>query len=258
MNEGRTMAKKKVVRKEELGTDLTTRGFDGLHVNMPAKISPTELALPDGLERQEWEETVFKIAQVNGASNWWLGDALVYGETRYGEQYAQGASDTCLSPDKIKAALYVSLRVAPVRRINNPIVSWSHHREVAKCTDKEQTDWLERSLKNEWSLRELKEAMRKKGHKNAKEPKGGEPENADEGLCAICESAKGKLKICSKCLKVASDTDSALSGPQADLAVWAFQFVVEPAEFADDEEKLDWGNHYRALKKLAAKQKKAA
>jgi hypothetical protein len=91
--------------------------------------TPVSLTLPDGMAYGEWSSTLLAVARVGKAVQFWLGDALLYGENRFGEQFAQAASETGYSEESLRGFLWVASRVPPsVRRLT---LSWSHHQVAA-------------------------------------------------------------------------------------------------------------------------------
>jgi len=175
---------------------LTLNKGSGLHLNFPAKVTPTQLELFGDLKYEDWDQTLFAVAQVRDGGNWWVGDALNYGDTHFGEVYTQAAGETGMSEDTLQRLKYVSSRIDPGIRIKE--LTWSHHREVAKCTEDEQIRWLTMALEKSWNVSALKEAMRKKGQRSASEGDGEEQQEI-ENLCVACGSTKASLRICAKC-----------------------------------------------------------
>lgn len=231
-----------------------------LHVDLPGKITPVQLELFPGLPIKRWSQTLAKVAQIRDGGNWWVGDALNYGEEHFGESYAQAASDTGLSEDTLMTLKYVAIRVEPINRIKE--LSWSHHREVAKFPAEEQREWLAAALKNGWNVRELKEALRKKGRRKASEKDG---EDGESKNCETCGADKAPMRVCGPCASVSVEAvkglgvDGALallkekpSKPQMKHLKWAFSHLKEPAFLTDQDEK-DWQTQYEALRRIIEK-----
>jgi len=195
-----SLKKKKAPKKKAGKTPSKPRALvlkkgGGLHLDFPAEVTPTQLSLFGDLKYEEWDQTLFKIAQVGDGARWWLGDALNYGDMHFGEVYTQAASETGLTEDTIQRYMYVASRLSPVNRIKE--LTWSHHREVAKCPEGEQIRWLKLALDKSWTIQELKEAMRKKGQKTASEEDDGQ-QDLDKG-CVSCHGAVAPMKICASC-----------------------------------------------------------
>jgi len=176
---------------------LALKGVSGLHLELPAKITPTQLDLWTDLNYEDWDQTLYKIAQVGDGARWWLGDAMKYGDKHFGEIYMQAVGETGLAEDTMRRYLLVASRISPINRVKE--LTWSHHRQVASCPEGEQIRWLKMALDHNWSLAELKEAMRKKGERTASEGEGEGGQQEIEDLCVACGSAHAALRICAKC-----------------------------------------------------------
>ena len=114
----------------------------------------------------EWDVVLGAACRAHKGSPWWIGDALEYGEARFGEQYAQAVDATTLAIETLQQYARVARQVSPSRRVKN--LSWSHHREVADLEPDDQERWLARALAGDdgvpWSSdrlrRELNQASR--------------------------------------------------------------------------------------------------
>jgi hypothetical protein len=114
------------------------------------------LALPVGLTYDQWRDTLLAYARLGKAVQFWLGDALVYGENSFGEQYAQAASETGYSEESLRGFQWVSSRVPPsVRRLT---LSWSHHQVAAGSDDPKA--WLDTAEAERWTVKELRHAIK--------------------------------------------------------------------------------------------------
>ena len=118
--------------------------------------TPTSLSLPADLQYEEWRDAGLMYARLGKAVQWWLGDWLCYGEARFGELYAQAASETNYSEESLRGFQWVSSRVPPsVRRLTLP---WSAHQAVAGTDN--PGEWLDKAETNGWTVKELKHAIR--------------------------------------------------------------------------------------------------
>ncbi len=144
---------------------VITKQFNSpLQINR-AQISATGLQIEEGLNPGEWIEEVIKplrtlIDTMHGSALWWWGDALAYGETRYGEMYSQALEESDYSYNSLRQAKYVSERIPIASRLSN--LTWSHHCEVAMAFDtlKERESWLAKADESELSKSELRKAIR--------------------------------------------------------------------------------------------------
>ena len=52
------------------------------------------LVFNNGLLFDEWQDIGTRLGKIEGAVHWWIGDWLNYGESKYGETYAQAMDET--------------------------------------------------------------------------------------------------------------------------------------------------------------------
>ena len=81
-----------------------------------------------------------------------------YGETSYGETYAQALDATDYSYQTLMDSKWISGRIKFSRRREN--LSFSHHKEVAALDPEEQTFWLQRAEDEGWTRNELRRAIK--------------------------------------------------------------------------------------------------
>lgn len=118
---------------------------------------PTHLAITEKLELDEYQELLASLGAITRGHQWWVGDALVYGENRYGEDtFSQAAEALRLEPHTLVNYRWVSASVPTSRR--RVKLTWSHHAEVARLEPKQQTEMLREAEKRGWGVRELREA----------------------------------------------------------------------------------------------------
>ena len=108
---------------------------------------------------------------IGKAWQWWVGDWLNYGETRWGEKYAQ-AVDEGLDYQAAADAAYVARAVEFSLRNEN--LSWNHHKAIAPLETSKQREWLEKAEANEWSVKELREQIREANKPDPVPPPEGE------------------------------------------------------------------------------------
>ena len=142
------------------------------------RLARNSLELPRGLSYEDWQGVVLQLAKWYESIEWWVGDALAYGENEYGECYwqiehaLQEAGFT-----RTRGTLWnyasVSRRVPPSLR--NEELSWSHHLEVAKIKDPDrQRDLLRRAAENGWKVRRLRAEVNRPVPLNPGAPAEGE------------------------------------------------------------------------------------
>lgn len=128
-----------------------------------SQFTPVGWTPRNGLSYEEWREVGRKISLVADAVNWWIGDWIKYGEFKsWGDVYAQAFElfDGKYELETLRALKRVSVHVEMGIRI--PILSWNHHREVAKIDDRRaQSQLLKESAAKGLKVRELRAEVRR-------------------------------------------------------------------------------------------------
>ena len=119
-----------------------------------------------------WEAYGLGIQRVAGSVQWVIGDWLNFGESRYGEDYAQVLPETQRGYDSLSQCKWVAAAVDASTRV--PELSWSHHREVASLSPDEQSHWLAIAIEFDYSVRQLADAIRGAGERNDPGPASDE------------------------------------------------------------------------------------
>lgn len=123
---------------------------------MTAFYGATELGLPDDLGVDEWVDLLRSLGAIARGHQWWVGDALVFGEEHFGDEQAFAHADELgLEPHTQTNYRWVASAVAPSRRRDD--LSWSHHAEVARLEPRQQRSALAWAAKNGAGVRELRE-----------------------------------------------------------------------------------------------------
>jgi hypothetical protein len=120
--------------------------------------TPVSLTLPEGLAYDAWRDTLHAYARLGKASQWWIGDALKYGEDHFGEEFAQAVSDLGYSEESLRGMLWVASRVAP--NVRRPTLSWSAHQVVAALPPDQQTAFLATAEREGWTVKQLRETVK--------------------------------------------------------------------------------------------------
>jgi hypothetical protein len=124
-------------------------------------------------------------------SNWWIGDWLQYGATKWGEKYVEAARMTGYDVKTLRNISYVA-RAFPLSRRRDTL-PWSHHAEVAVLPDDEQDTWLDRAIADRLSVADLRLELRA-SQRAQKVTVGSETspkplDTADSVLCPHCGGA---------------------------------------------------------------------
>jgi len=146
-----------------------------------ANLTSTGLTINDpDLPYENWENLGRVIGFAGNAWQWWAGDWINIGEKLFGEQAAQGQDDQATRYDIVRRTIgkeqQTLLNIASVARnvkaeVRRPELGFSHHAVVAPFHEdpEQQAEWLRLAVENQWSVAELRQAIR-----DAKSP--GEPE----------------------------------------------------------------------------------
>lgn len=107
----------------------------------------TEISLDiePGMKFEHWERLMRSLERAEQGIQWYIGDALCYGEREYGEKYAQvldAHKKTGIPIDTLRNYQWVADRVKPVTRVTT--LSWAVHREVAPLTEDKQREILQK------------------------------------------------------------------------------------------------------------------
>ena len=105
-----------------------------------------------------WKKIGDQLSALYNASAWWLGDWLIYGETRYPDRYKQAVKETTLDYQTLRNYAWVSRKIDKSRR--RATLSFQHHAEVASLPPEEQEEWLDRAEKFGWSKNLLRQYLR--------------------------------------------------------------------------------------------------
>lgn len=112
--------------------------------------SEVGLDIEPGMKFEHWERLVRSLERAEQGIQWYLGDALNYGEQNYGEKYAQvidAHKTTGIPIDTLRNYQWVANRVENVRRLTS--VPWSVHQEVAPLSPAKQKEVLDKVASGE-------------------------------------------------------------------------------------------------------------
>jgi len=110
-----------------------------------------------GLTFEEWVAAGRQIARITTASAWWVGDWLLYGESRYGPRYRDALEVTAFDYKTLRNYVWVARRFELSRRRDS--LSFQHHAEVAPLAPPEQDLWLTRAERGRWTRNELRRQL---------------------------------------------------------------------------------------------------
>jgi hypothetical protein len=138
------------------------------------------------LDLAEWVTVGRRLGAMARCSQWWLGDWIRYGNTKFGERYRRAAAVTGYDVQSLMNMVYVASRFEFSRRREN--LSWSHHETVAALDRDEQERWLGRAGRDSLSVADLRLELRavRRGDKNDAGPARHQLETADALVCPHC------------------------------------------------------------------------
>lgn len=131
-------------------------------------LTPTAAKLKTGIDFDEWRKIGASLAKASRSLQWWIGDWLNYGVKEYGDKRAlaiEHAAQFGVQADAIRYMMHVAEKV--VTRVTS--LSWSHHREVCGLSPREQKQWLTKAQDEQWSVSDLRQALRQDGQEIAPE-----------------------------------------------------------------------------------------
>lgn len=161
-------------------------------------ISTVGVTFTEDISEADWSRLLQVLARTEDAVQFAIGDALNYGESKYGETYSQAMDATGRTYQALANYVWVS-RAVPME-VRNPNLSWTRHRIVAKLPPNEQRDMLTAAENNQWTVDELAEVVRGK----PVEPKVIETVKVPTGMAPI--EAEKILKTAQKCSKNLCET----------------------------------------------------
>lgn len=139
------------------------------------RVGPLGLEIRGELSFAEWKRLAPKIGQALRSCAFVVGDWLVYGEERFGdqlllpgidpgpnrtvsrEQYDAAHAATGIDEAILANYAYVARNVP--RSMRRESLSWEHHRAVAKLEEPDQQRWLEQAENAELTSRRLRASI---------------------------------------------------------------------------------------------------
>lgn len=133
--------------------------------NEYAEFGPNYLRLADDTPWTVYEGILESLLAANDALPWWMGDALLFGDRKWGEMYPQAIQEKYQREyDTLAHYVYVCRAFPSWRRRQN--LSFTHHREMAalpasQCEEiMEEAEPSEGDARPRLSTREVRERVR--------------------------------------------------------------------------------------------------
>lgn len=169
-------------------------------------IRPNGLIIPSDITEEQFREVGACLATIQRGLQWMWGDWLAFAEA--GEKkkgltasklciedsalYELAETVSGLSYQTLRTAKSVCSRIQLFRRRNS--LYFGHHAEVSTIEDEAiQDEWLDLAEKNNWSVSELRMAMRS-ARKTEPEAPGKDDGSLRSQLLQILDNAAGILK----------------------------------------------------------------
>lgn len=106
----------------------------------------------------EWLDMVEVLRTASESMQWAIGDAINFGEYRYGEKYAQALEATGWAYRTLCQWAFTAAHV-PYERRRCPPLTFGHHRLVASMTAQDQERWLDLAVRGEWTQQRLRDEI---------------------------------------------------------------------------------------------------
>lgn len=156
---------------------------NGRDAESPSGMTAVAWIPPRDLDAREWVMAGKRLGAMNRCSQWWLGDWIRYGASRWGEKYKEATRITGYDIQTLRNIAYVAGQMEVSRRRDN--LTWSHHAEVCALEEDEQEKWLDLAAEHRMSVADLRIELR-----TARRKKEGEVE---------LSRAVRKMVKCPKC-----------------------------------------------------------
>jgi len=114
---------------------------------------------PDSeMGQTEWLATGRRLGAIGRCSQWWIGDWIRYGASRWGEKYADAARVTGYDVASLRNMAWVASQFDLSLRSDK--LTWSHHVLLAPLEEEEKRRWLERAASERLSVADLRLELR--------------------------------------------------------------------------------------------------
>jgi DNA modification methylase len=122
--------------------------------------TPTGLLFSENTPQAVWESLTTRLIQKAERIHWALADALIFGERKYGETYANAVKLTGMKAETLMNIASVGRKIETSRRRED--VEFWDHREVAALPPKVADALLDDHVQQGWTRHELRDKARQK------------------------------------------------------------------------------------------------
>jgi N6-adenosine-specific RNA methylase IME4 len=139
------------------------------------KATSTHLTFAENTPFEAWEAVGTSLRQIDGAVQLWLGDWLNFGQRAYGEKYTQAMEGGNYELHTLQNYASIAGRTELARQVPpGGNLSMHHWDAIAGLDQKEQVVFAKKAADKDWTVKELREAIRDK--RRVKDPKMPEGE----------------------------------------------------------------------------------
>lgn len=157
----------------------------------PGLISKVSWSPQGDLGQAEWLAAGRRLGAIGRCSQWWIGDWIRYGASRWGERYAEAARVTGYDVASLRNMAWVASQFNSSLRSDE--LTWSHHVLLAPLEPEEQRLWLDRALEERLSVADLRLELRVARGGSKPGPiahlEAGRGREANAGVCPHCGHA---------------------------------------------------------------------
>jgi hypothetical protein len=136
------------------------------------------------MEFSDWLVAGRRLGVIGRGSQWWIGDWLVFGTSKFGERYLEASKVTGYDIKSLRNMRYVSSRFESSLRRDD--LNWSHHALLAALDAKEQRYWLGRAAADRLSVEDLRCELRTAARGNYTSTELEPASEADLLVCPNC------------------------------------------------------------------------
>lgn len=149
------------------------------------------------IDVHEWIHAGRRLGAMTRCSQWWLGDWIRYGTTRWGEKYKEASQITGYDIQSLRNIAYVAGRVEASRRRDG--LTWSHHAEVSSLQPTDQEQWLDLAESEKMSVSDLRTELRAARRNDSKGEPDGSPASPDTDNAAtgtvVCPECQHEFEV---------------------------------------------------------------
>ena len=136
------------------------------------------------LGHTDWLATGRRLGAIGRCSQWWIGDWVRYGTSKWGEKYAEAARVTGYDVASLRNMAWVASRFD--LSLRNDKLTWSHHVLLAPLDAGAQREWLSRASRERLSVADLRLELRALRGAESKSPVAALAQEHSAAVCPHC------------------------------------------------------------------------